>query len=551
MYKLFIKSFCIVLISILLFLTTQSINIVNANPVFSDNFNRNNEASLGPNWTLFYGGQPAGIENNQAYIEVGAGGYWGLYKVTNLNIQNQDVSVRFTHQNGDTTLLLRVIDLNNRIAINYYQSSGLQIYEVNNGNYRLIPNTAPNAVVGNIYTFRARAIGNSLKVWVNDILYADANLNYVTSGSAGFGANDGYTKVYFDDFIVTDGVENTSTPDPTISPEPITTEIPTPTTTLTPTNTPIPTTTPTPTATATPMYPVLSVPSLKQYSVPWKNKIYDHTKSTIEEFGCALTSAVMVLQYHGHIILPDTLNNWLKNQNDGYLRNGLLNWLAISRYTKLNDSSNSPTLEYKRLEANNENLDNELESGRPAILKEDGHFVVATGKNSTTYLINDPGYPNRNTLDSYSNNFLSINSYTPTHSDLSYMMFVVDEDINLTLKDEEQNIINGISYIEEPIKSIKDQNKFSGSKLKILIFEKPDNGQYELSLSGPKGSYQLDSYLYDTNGKLNKNTFSGKIINNETDQFNISYESKIKIKKEKENKHYWNWEFFKKFKKWW
>lgn len=553
MYKIFIKSLCLLLLTCLLFLSPKNLQDVNAATLFADNFDRSNNNTLGSNWLLFYGNQPAGIEGNKAYIDVGAGGLWGFYKVNGLDVQDQDVKITYVHQNGDTTLLARVIDLNNRIAINYYQNSGLQIYEVSNGNYRTIPNTAPSAIVGNTYTIRARVVGNSLKVWVNNVLHADAILNVITSGSAGFGANDGYTRVLFDDFSVEDGEEIT----PTITPTSTPTDLPTttPTASPIPTSTPTtsPTTTPTVTPTATPSYPVLSVPNLKQYSLPWKNRIYDSTNRTIEEFGCALTSASMVLGYHGHNILPDALNTWLKKQNDGYIRNGLINWLAVSRYTKENDSVNSPTLEYKRLEATNNNLDAELYSGRPAILKEDGHFVVATGKNENTYLINDPGYSNRNTLESYGNSFLAINSYTPTHSDLSYMMFVVDNDVNLIIKDISGNIINTPFYIEEPIKSIKNQNRKSGETVKVYLLEKPQLNKYELLLSGPRGQYQLDSYLYNKSGKVTQNEFNGRLSGNDTDKYNISFENKLKIKEEENKKDHDKWHkyFFKFFKKWW
>ncbi|MFZ3301294.1 MAG: C39 family peptidase [Microgenomates group bacterium] len=336
-----------------------------------------------------------------------------------------------------------------------------------------------------------------------------------------------------------------------ITPSSTPTVIPTPSPTTSPT--PVPTATPTiePTAspTSTPVLPVLSVPSLKQYSTPWGNKIYDHTKNTIHEFGCALTSAVMVLQYHGHIVLPDTLNNWLNNQSDGYIRNGLINWLAVSRYTKLHDSTNSPTLEYKRLEPTKGDLDNELNSNRPAILKENGHFVVATGKTNNSYLINDPGYASRNTLEPYGNTYLAINSYTPTHSDLSYMMFVVDPDINIEIKDSNGLLIPAESYIDEPINGLTNPNIKSGETVKIILFEKPETGDYKLLVSGPKGKYQLNSYLYDVNGNVNQNKFNGEIKSNETDKYNISFSSeKEKIKKSKRilDVLYWH-KFFSKF----
>ncbi|MEK7169155.1 MAG: C39 family peptidase [Patescibacteria group bacterium] len=293
-----------------------------------------------------------------------------------------------------------------------------------------------------------------------------------------------------------------------------------------------------------PPFPVLSVPDLKQYSLPWKNKIYDHKNASIEKFGCALTAASMVLQYHGHNIMPDDLNNWLKNEPDGYLKNGLINWLAISRYTKENYSPSSRTLEYKGLDPTTENLDNELNNDRPAILKEPGHFVVATGKTTDSYLINDPGYSDRTDLSSYGNSFLKINSYTPTDSDLSYMMFVTDPDIDLEIASSSGLILPIDSFVEDPITNLLNFDKKSGNPVKIYLFEKPETGKYALKATGPKGKYNLESYLYNTDGKVTKNSFDGRLNGNDTDSFNISFEGKNKIK-EADKKPYCK--FFKKY----
>lgn len=288
--------------------------------------------------------------------------------------------------------------------------------------------------------------------------------------------------------------------------------------------------------------PILTVPDLKQYSLPWKNKTYDHKNASIEKFGCALTAASMVLQYHGHNITPDVLNNWLKNQPDGYLKNGLVNWLAISRYTKENYSPSSRTLEYKRLDPTNENLDNELNNDRPAILKEPGHFVVATGKTIDGYLINDPGYSDRTDLVPYENSFLKINSYTPTDSDLSYMMFVTDPDINLELLNSSGSAILVDSYIEDPITNLLNPDKKSGNPVKIYLFEKPETGKYTLKATGQKGKYNLESYLYNLDGKVVKNKYEGRLKGDDVDTFNINYENR----KKKSNFWYWH-KFFSEF----
>jgi hypothetical protein len=285
------------------------------------------------------------------------------------------------------------------------------------------------------------------------------------------------------------------------------------TTTATPTTTATSTSTPTPTP--------MGVPNLKQYEGGWENDVYDHTVKTIKDWGCALTSAVMVLKYHGHNTLPDTLNNWLNSQSDGYIRNGLINWLAVSRFSKINDSPTTPTLTYKRLGIDDEKLDNELENLRPAILKENGHFIVATGKNYNTYFINDPGYANRNTLESYGDSYLAINSYTPTHSDLSYMMFVINPEMELTLYDSNGNPVDFTSFIEGGI--------LEGESVRILYFETPESGNYRLKVDGPSGDYDLDTYLYDLNGNVTQDSFSGILFGNDTDTYQINYSSQQNV----------------------
>lgn len=310
-------------------------------------------------------------------------------------------------------------------------------------------------------------------------------------------------------------------------------DVSTPTTTATATATPTTTATATATSTATatatstsaPTPTPMGVPNLKQFEGGWENNIYDHTVKTIKDWGCALTSAAMVLRYHGHNVWPNTLNDWLNGQKDGYIRNGLINWLAVSRYTKIHDSAQSPTLMYKRLLPSNINLGEEINNLRPAILKEDGHFIVATGKTIGSYFINDPGYATRNTLESYGNNFLAINSYTPTHSDLSYMMFVVDENINLELLDLEGNIIETQKFVEDPIIDTDDLTSKSGEPLSLLILEKPTNGRYILKISGISGDYHLESYLYNRDGLVTYNTFFGILFGDDFDTYQINYSS--------------------------
>lgn len=274
-----------------------------------------------------------------------------------------------------------------------------------------------------------------------------------------------------------------------------------------------------------PELPNFDVPDVKQFSLPWGPLIYDtadlwSSDPTIAKWGCALTSASMILQYYNHNINPDALNNWLNSQVDGYLRNGLVNWLAISRFSKINANTESPALEYNRIRGSDPaNLIAELEAGRPAILEEPGHFVVAKSQTPDSYGINDPAYPERITLADYADTFRSIGSYTPSQTDLSYIFLVTDPNINISVFDPDGNLIESNSYTLDPIHEAGGSG-VSGEALNAFSFPKPPDGQYQVELTG-NGQYTLESYLYDPNGQVNKSTFSGLIAPEQTDGFTI------------------------------
>lgn len=267
----------------------------------------------------------------------------------------------------------------------------------------------------------------------------------------------------------------------------------------------LPSPTPTPTPTPIPL-PNLNVPDLKQYSEPWKTQIYDNANNWaanpyIKNWGCALTSASMVLKYYGYDINPGDLNTWLKNQSDGYLRNGLINWLAVSRYSFQNKSESGAALEFLKLAPTEENLISELTAGRPPILKEPGHFIVAKSQIDNSFGINDPAYDNRPTLASYNNSFSSIYSYIPSNTDLSYILLTLNSNYNIQVHDPNGNLITGYTFDEEPLKDDSGEG-VSGETLTVFAYPKPDNGSYKISVSGPEGQYTLNSYTYNENGDI-------------------------------------------------
>src|SRR5579872_2302110 len=240
----------------------------------------------------------------------------------------------------------------------------------------------------------------------------------------------------------------------------------------------------------------LPIPLLKQTSNPWQAQEYDTahiwnpTDPTINAWGCALTSAVMILQYYGIYTIPGTnftpldpgtLNNWLKSQPDGYVGTGWVNWLALSRFSKLAASehivSSFDALEYQRTQGGNiAQLTQDINHNMPDILEEPGHFIVAKGINGNTFDINDPYY-NRTTLNNgYNNTFLSLGRYIPSQTDLSYIMLTADPGVTLTVKDSHGNIV-GSSFTQSAIKDPLQANK-TNTPLKFYYLGKPDSGTY-------------------------------------------------------------------------
>ena len=290
--------------------------------------------------------------------------------------------------------------------------------------------------------------------------------------------------------------------------------------------------TPTPTPTTTP----LPVPDLKQYSLPWKNQVYDRAMSwsdnpSIERWGCALTSASMILKFwgHGDYANPDLLNNWLRTQPDGYIGDGYLNWLAVTRFSLIHSTPTTPALEFRRIENTNDNLDNELASGRPAILKVPGHFFVATGKTPDSYSLNDPAHNDRPTLASYENSFTALNTFTPTYTDLSYLLLTINPAFNLKIFDKNGDEILVNPYIEDPLSDDLEESSSSAKPLKIYLLPKPVEGQYIIEVSNSKGPYQLSTYIYDKDGEVDVKKKNGRLNkNNSKDKISLKVSSKKK-----------------------
>lgn len=263
---------------------------------------------------------------------------------------------------------------------------------------------------------------------------------------------------------------------------------------------------------------ILNVDYQSQLNPEWTDFEYDNASRwfspnpSIGRWGCALTSASMVLNYYNHNTNPKLLNDWLVSQPDGYIRNGLINWLAISRYSKLHKNNDNSTLEFRRYSADDSILQNEVNNNRPSIVKVPGHFVVVKGLTENEFYINDPTSLDRILLSQveeyYDNSYSQINSYSPSETDLSYIMLVINESHEIYVYDTADNLIENDLFVDEPIVDEISKNKLNNQTLNVYLYPKPLLGTYRLNIVGER-DYNLDAYLYDNNGNVTIEKLNG------------------------------------------
>lgn len=324
---------------------------------------------------------------------------------------------------------------------------------------------------------------------------------------------------------------------------------------------PTPTASPSPNPTPTPIPFPSTFPYFSQIDPKWAGKIYDHAslwadlgKQGIDRWGCALSSAAMILKKYevktlsGQETTPSTLNEWLRSQPDGYLGNGLINWLAISRYTHQSKrAGKSPTeLEFSKALFNSIDVDNFIDQGKYPILGIPGHFVLSYADDGTFYKINDPSNINHISLGK-SEPILTSNLFSPSQTDLSYMLYAYDPQMTLSIKDNQGNEVIGLTteeYLMDDLDGVKESNY-----LKLLYVPKPTTGDYAIEITNPSDSVgKLDLYFYDQEGKV----WTKKIGINKLTQtkFDLKYD-RNKVGKNKIS-HNWKWvfEYIKRWKRW-
>lgn len=277
----------------------------------------------------------------------------------------------------------------------------------------------------------------------------------------------------------------------------------------------------------------ISVPLVKQTNLQWAETEYDHAtewsenKTTIKRWGCALTSMVMILKYYGIDVLPNgqvinplSLNNWLNNQPDGYIGNGLFNWLAITRLTKqISDILGTPKLEFSRqIGESLEPTIDQINLLQPTILNIIGHFLVGNGyyKNKQDLIISDPAYSYQN-LNEHQSELLSTLIFTPSHTDLSYIQIVTDENTELTIENSQGKLLPTSSYFESlgSYDELNEEEK-EVNQQKVYLLAKPNSDSYRLTFTHTAQSpIHFSLYTYDQSGNVSIVHHQSTLVSNQ------------------------------------
>jgi len=291
--------------------------------------------------------------------------------------------------------------------------------------------------------------------------------------------------------------------------------------------------------TENPYYVDLPISDIKQYDASWGNNEYDFASNwypsnpSISRWGCAMTSAVMVLKYYGHNTDPNQLNIWLKSQKDGYTRNGGVMWPSISRWTKSNRQG-KPILEFSYHNPSDAFITSEIDAERPPILKMqkangNTHFIVAKGKNGNDYKINDPA-SNSEIVNLFSQakikwgENVKVGKFFPSTTNLSYIVLMIDDGFHFKVSSPSGEIVGDEFFFEEgPYSDTNNPGQDTGLDiLNVFYYPQPNPNLYNVKVEG-EGVYQLDYYLYDENGKVKVGNLFGVQDSSNTDLFDINF----------------------------
>ncbi|MBU4405446.1 MAG: hypothetical protein KKG79_07540 [Acidobacteria bacterium] len=243
-----------------------------------------------------------------------------------------------------------------------------------------------------------------------------------------------------------------------------------------------------------------------------------YENATIAQRGCALTSAAMLLKYHGVNVDPQTLNQWLSQritdwEMRGYDLDGNVRWPEVVEFA-LQQNVNISYLGRDLRSPFNPSLETTICKWGPQILgvKNDNHFVMASGEDNprTTIEIIDPsGGVRTNIRDKYNGEISSVRYFMgpevdqPAENSYIYISFHSPGELVLTDplgRKTGRDPLSGTDYEEIPNSSYGKEYEHDdetgetvGEDFKTLEIVQPLAGNYKLQIIGTGfGTYNLE-----------------------------------------------------------
>lgn len=273
-------------------------------------------------------------------------------------------------------------------------------------------------------------------------------------------------------------------------------------------------------------------------SQPW----YDRPghQALVRDWGCAMTSAAMVVSYYGSLqgkgtATPRELNNWLR-RHSGY-SGGLILWSKVAEFARTEKGID--LYYYEGWGPDNGIVNAYVCNSAPIILNTtsspytSGHYVVGTGvSDSTAWTVNDPGGWNITTLRSDSYN--SYRKYGSVRKEPKQLTIAIhppnapliasagaNAPVSILVTDPagrrlRYDAISG-SFENQILDANFAMEKLgaqdgSGRSIEAYVFGTgaPLDGEYQVQItSHVAGSYQLDLLGYDSGGQSSSVSLAG------------------------------------------
>ena len=289
----------------------------------------------------------------------------------------------------------------------------------------------------------------------------------------------------------------------------------------------------------------------RQTDPDWASAPLGHSRTlTIGSDGCAMVSALMLLEYYGHHtnfergnsynyqegtydrqLNPALFNEWLKSRPYGFLEGVYLNWAEISRFSLESHrhyysamGPNLPKLEFLAVGGAGvgegrmrEAINEDLTSRSPVILNiggSFGHFNVAVNNHSEEpydlfsegdWVVADPYYSGwrswQQIKEKGRHNLLGVRRFVPSFTDLSYLIFYSFSDqLQIRLINDE-----GEATLLEPWAD-EITSPLSEEEMPLLYqytLAKPETGYWTISIVNPaEEGARVSALIYSTEAEV-------------------------------------------------